>query len=148
MTTDFINICLADDDEDDRLFFTDAFDELKINTKVSTFNDGVELMDYLNHEDSVLPNLLFLDLNMPKKNGVECLLEIKKNEKLSDIAIAIYSTSSSEEHIEETFINGANIYIKKPNDFEDLKKILSEVVTINWQYHTSGLNKDNFLMRM
>ncbi|WP_426064289.1 response regulator [Flavobacterium sp. DSP2-3-1] len=148
MNTEFINICLADDDEDDRLFFTDAFDELKINTKVSTFNDGVALMNYLNNEDSVLPSVLFLDLNMPKKNGVECLLEIKKNEKLSDIAIAIYSTSSSEEHIEETFINGANIYIKKPNDFEDLKKILAEVVTINWQYHTSGLNKDNFLMRM
>jgi CheY-like chemotaxis protein len=105
-------------------------------------------MNYLNNEDSVLPSVLFLDLNMPKKNGVECLLEIKKNEKLNDIAIAIYSTSSSEEHIEETFINGANIYIKKPNDFEDLKKILAEVVTINWQYHTSGLNKDNFLMRM
>ena len=148
MNTDFINICLADDDEDDRLFFTDAFDALKINTKVSTFNDGVELMDYLNHEDSVLPNVLFLDLNMPKKNGIECLLEIKKNEKLNDIAIAIYSTSSSEEHIEETFINGANIYIKKPSDFDNLKKILSEVVTINWQYHSSGLNKDNFLMRM
>lgn len=148
MNTDFINICLADDDEDDRLFFTDAFDELKINTKVSTFNDGVALMDYLNNDDSILPSVLFLDLNMPKKNGVECLLEIKKNEKLSGIAIAIYSTSSSEEHIEETFINGANIYIKKPNDFEHLKKILSDVVTINWQYHTSGLNIDNFLMRM
>lgn len=148
MNTDFINICLADDDEDDRLFFTDAFDELKINTKVSTFKDGVELMDFLNNADSILPNVLFLDLNMPKKNGVECLLEIKKNERLNDIAIAIYSTSSSEEHIEETFINGANIYIKKPNDFEKLKKILSEVVTINWQYHTSGLNKENFLMRM
>ncbi|MEC5166393.1 CheY-like chemotaxis protein [Flavobacterium sp. PL11] len=148
MNTEYINICLADDDEDDRLFFTDAFDELKINTKVSTFKDGVELMNYLNDEDSILPNVLFLDLNMPKKNGVECLLEIKKNAKLNDIAIAIYSTSSSEEHIEETFVNGANIYIKKPNNFENLKKILSEVVTINWQYHTSGLNKDNFLMRM
>lgn len=148
MTSEYINICLADDDQDDRLFFTDAFEELKIKTKVSTFNDGVELMDYLNHTDSVLPNVLFLDLNMPKKNGVECLLEIKKNEKLNDIAIAIYSTSSSEEHIEETFINGANIYIKKPNDFETLKKILAEVVTLNWQYHTSGLNKDNFLMRI
>jgi CheY-like chemotaxis protein len=148
MTADFINICLADDDEDDRLFFTDAFDELRINTKVKTFNDGVELMNYLNNEDSILPNVLFLDLNMPKKNGVECLLEIKQNEKFSDIAIAIYSTSSSEEHIEETFVNGANIYIKKPNDFENLKKILSEVVTMNWQYHTSGLNKENFLMRM
>ena len=148
MTEEYINICLADDDQDDRLFFTDAFDELKIKTKVSTFNDGVELMNYLNNADSILPNVLFLDLNMPKKNGVECLLEIKKNEKFNDIAVAIYSTSSSEEHIEETFINGANIYIKKPNDFDTLKKILSEVVTINWQYHTSGLNKDNFLMRM
>lgn len=145
---DYINICLADDDQDDRLFFTDAFEELKIKTKVSTFNDGVELMNYLNNADSILPNVLFLDLNMPKKNGVECLSEIKKNEKFNDIAIAIYSTSSSEEHIEETFVYGANIYIKKPNDFETLKKILSEVVTINWQYHTSGLNKDNFLMRM
>ncbi len=148
MNTDFINICLADDDEDDRLFFTDAFEELKMKTNVMTFNDGVELMDYLNDGDSILPNVLFLDLNMPKKNGVECLLEIKQNEKLNDIAIAIYSTSSSEEHIEETFVNGANIYIKKPSDFDDLKKILSEVVTINWQYHTSGLNKDNFLMRL
>ncbi|WP_395063427.1 response regulator [Flavobacterium sp.] len=148
MTTDFINITLADDDEDDRLFFTDAFSELKINTKVSTFNDGVELMDYLNDANSILPNVLFLDLNMPRKNGVECLLEIKKNNRFKDIAIAIYSTSSSEEHIEETFVNGANIYIKKPNDFNTLKKILSDVVTINWQYHTSGLNKDNFLLRM
>ena len=148
MTTDFIYITLADDDEDDRLFFTDAFSELKIDTKVNTFNDGVELMDYLNNSESVLPNILFLDLNMPRKNGVECLLEIKENERFNDIAIAIYSTSSSEEHIEETFVNGANIYIKKPNDFNTLKKILSEVVTLNWQYHTSGLNKDNFLLRM
>ncbi|GEC79537.1 response regulator [Flavobacterium aquatile] len=148
MTTDFIYITLADDDEDDRLFFTDAFSELKINTKVNTFNDGVELMDYLNNSESVLPNILFLDLNMPRKNGVECLLEIKQNERFNDIAIAIYSTSSSEEHIEETFVNGANIYIKKPNDFNTLKKILAEVVTLNWQYHTSGLNKDNFLLRM
>lgn len=148
MTAEYINICLADDDQDDRLFFTEAFDELKIKTKVNTFNDGVQLMNYLNDDNSVLPNVLFLDLNMPKKNGVECLLEIKKNKKFNDIAIAIYSTSSSEEHIEETFINGANIYIKKPSDFESLKKILAEVVTLNWQYHTSGLNKDNFLMRM
>lgn len=148
MTTDFIYITLADDDEDDRLFFTDAFSELKINTKVNTFNDGVELMDYLHNPESVLPNILFLDLNMPRKNGVECLLEIKQNERFNDIAIAIYSTSSSDEHIEETFVNGANIYIKKPNDFNTLKKILSEVITLNWQYHTSGLNKDNFLLRM
>lgn len=148
MNKEYIHIILADDDEDDRLFFTDAFEELKISTKVQTYNDGAELMEYLNGDDAILPEILFLDLNMPKKNGIECLNEIKENEKFSDIAIAIYSTSSSEEHIEETFVNGANIYIKKPNDFETLKKVLSNVVTINWQYQTSGLNKDNFLLRI
>ncbi len=105
-------------------------------------------MDYLNHPESILPNVLFLDLNMPKKNGLECLGEIKRDAKFNDIAIAIFSTSSSEEHIEETFVQGANIYIKKPSDFNTLKKVLSDVVTINWQYHTSGLNKDNFLLRL
>lgn len=148
MEKEYIHIILADDDEDDRLFFTDAFDELKINTKVNTFNDGVELMNYLNKPDAILPNVLFLDLNMPRKNGIECLDEIKMDEKFDDIAIAIFSTSSSEEHIEETFVRGANIYIKKPSDFATLKKVLADVVTINWQYHTSGLNKDNFLLRL
>ena len=148
MQKEFITITLADDDEDDRLFFTDAFNELKINTVVNTFNDGVALMNHLNAPDSILPNILFLDLNMPLKNGTECLREIKSDKKFNDIAIAIYSTSSSEEDIENTFVMGANIYIKKPNDFNALKKVLSEVVTINWQYHTSGLNKENFLLRL
>ena len=148
MNKDYIHIILADDDEDDRLLFTDAFDELKIKTKVNTYNDGVELMNYLNKDDSILPNVLFLDLNMPKKNGIECLTEIKENSRFNDIAIAIYSTSSSEEHIEQTFISGANIYIKKPSDFGTLKKVLAEVITINWQYQTSGLNRDNFLLSL
>ncbi|HMQ43219.1 response regulator [Mariniflexile maritimum] len=148
MPNDYIHIILADDDEDDRLFFVDAFEELNMNTKVNTYNDGIELMAYLNSEGALLPQVLFLDLNMPKKNGIECLNEIKANHKLSDIAIAIYSTSASEEDIEETFVLGANIYIKKPSSFDDLKKVLSEVVSINWQYHTNGLNKDNFLLRM
>lgn len=148
MNKEYMHIILADDDEDDRMFFTDAFSELKMSTKVQTYNDGEELMQYLNSEEAHMPEILFLDLNMPKKNGMECLQEIKANKKFENIAIAIYSTSSTEEHIEETFVKGANIYIKKPSDFNSLKKVLSDVVTINWQYHTSGLNKDNFLLRM
>lgn len=148
MNKDYIFIILADDDQDDRMLFTDAFDELKISTKVQTFCDGAELMTYLNSENAILPEILFLDLNMPKKNGIECLKEIKANEKLDKIAVAIYSTSSSEEHIEETFVIGANIYIKKPNDFNALKKVLQDVVTMNWQYHTSGMNMENFLLRI
>ena len=148
MQNDYIIITLADDDEDDRLFFTDAFEELKIKTAVNTVNNGKELLDFLNHPETVLPNIIFLDLNMPIMNGIDCLKEIKQNEKFKDIAIAIYSTSSSDKDVENTFVLGANVYIKKPSNFNDLKKVLSEVVIINWQYHTSGLNKDNFLLRL
>ncbi|MGJ8591311.1 MAG: response regulator [Aquaticitalea sp.] len=148
MQEDYTYVILADDDEDDRLFFTEAFDELKIRTRVDTYKDGVELMDALHSPELPLPNIIFLDLNMPKKSGFECLVDLKKDKKFDSIAIAIYSTSASEEDIENTFVNGANIYIKKPNNFNDLKKVLTEIVTTNWQYQTNGLNRDTFLLRL
>lgn len=145
---DPMNIMLADDDEDDRLFFKEAFEEIKIKTNIKIVNDGVELMDYLSRQENQVPHMLFLDLNMPRKNGIDCLLEIKQLPHLNDMAIAIYSTSASEKDIEETFVEGANVYIKKPNDFNSLKKVLENVITINWQYHTSGLNRDNFMFSL
>ncbi len=148
MKHEVLRIILADDDDDDRLFFKDAIEKVKIKTVVHMVNDGVELMDYLNDSETRLPNLIFLDLNMPRKSGMECLKEIRMNKKLDDISIAIYSTSGSEKDIEETFIMGANIYIKKPNDFEELKIILDKAININWQYHTSGFNKENFILNL
>jgi len=148
MSKEPIQILLADDDEDDRLIFKEAFDEIKIDTKVSLVNDGVELMDYLLDKGNPLPHILFLDLNMPRKTGLDCLLEIKQLEHLKDIAIAIYSTSASDMDIEETFVQGANVYIKKPSDFNTLKKILEQVIANNWQYQTSGLNRDTYLLSL
>ncbi|HUR30407.1 MAG TPA: response regulator [Saprospiraceae bacterium] len=146
MNTTPLHILLADDDEDDRLIFKEAINEVKIKTKLTIVNDGVQLMEYLEETDEDLPHIVFLDLNMPRKGGIECLKEIRSNGKLKDLSIAIYSTSASEEDIEDTFIKGANVYIKKPNDFNTLVKVLSEVITINWQYHTSDLNKENFVL--
>lgn len=148
MANDYTHIILVDDDEDDRMFFTDAFEELKIKTKVATYNDGVYLMEYLKGTEDSLPDIIFLDLNMPRKSGMECLKEIKEDDRYKDIVIVIYSTSASEQDIEATFVKGANVYIKKPSNFKTLKKLLSHVVSTNWQYHTSGLNKDNFLLRL
>ncbi len=148
MQSELVFVLLADDDEDDRLFFTDAFGEIKIKTKVKVVHDGVQLMEYLHHPDSKMPHVLFLDINMPRKNGLECLREIRTSEKLKDLSVAIYSTSSCEKDIEETFVQGANIYINKPNDFGELKRVLTEVISINWQYYTSGLSRDNFLLRL
>lgn len=146
MDNDALYIVLAEDDEDDRLFFKEALEEIKVKTVTAFVNDGSQLMDYLNQPGIRLPNVVFLDLNMPIKSGMECLVEIRRNSRLKDLAIVIYSTSSSDEDVENAFVNGANIYIKKPNDFSLLKSTLAKVVNLNWQYHTLGLKKENFLL--
>lgn len=84
---------LADDDEDDCLFFKDAIEELPVNASLQTVNDGEQLMRMLNTKSMSLPDILFLDLNMPRKTGYECLSEIKLSEKLKTLPVVIYSTS-------------------------------------------------------
>ncbi|MBK9256966.1 MAG: response regulator [Saprospiraceae bacterium] len=143
-----ILILLADDDEGDTLLFKEAFSELKIKSIVHTTNNGVELMKYLSVPDIRLPDVIFLDLNMPMKNGLECLIEIKNNDMLKDISIAIYSTSENEKDIEDTFINGANVYITKPNDFNILKQVLERAVMTSYQYRDKSMKRENFLLRI
>ena len=88
-----LNIQLADDDIDDRSFFEKALKEVSISNHLTTVNDGEHLMKYLADNLEQLPNILFLDLNMPRKNGFECLVEIRENEKLKDLSVVIFSTS-------------------------------------------------------
>jgi CheY-like chemotaxis protein len=143
---DQMYIVLADDDEDDRFFFKSAIEEMEFNSKLKMFNGGQELMDYLEQDELVKPHILFLDLNMPGLSGFDCLKLIRANPNLRDVSVAIYSTSNSEKDIEETLSGGANIYIHKPNDFERLKQIIRHVLKINWQYQTSGLNRESFFL--
>lgn len=148
MSTTPMKVVLVDDDEDDRMFFVDALQEIDIETDLKELHNGQELLTYLSNANGKLPQLIFLDLNMPVMDGFSCLKEIRKNPDYEDLVIAIYSTSSSERDIEETFINGANIYINKPNKFEELKKTIAQVVKRNWQYQENELNKANFLFRI
>jgi len=144
---DTVSILLADDDEDDRLLFEEALQKVRHSIKSKMVNNGAQLMDYLHSlGKGELPHLLFLDLNMPLKSGLECLTEIRAHPCLRELTVAIYSTSSSSEDIENTYIKGANVYINKPSDFNQLVKILSDVITINWQYQRSELNKENFVL--
>lgn len=148
MHIDVLNVALVDDDKDDRFLFQEVIEEIKINTNLLLFTNGQEFMDYLTQEDIVNLHIIFLDLNMPVKNGIQCLEEIRSNNKFNDISVAIYSTSSSEADIEETFVKGANVYINKPNDFKSLKKTIEQVLRVNWQYNTSVLNRGNFLLKI
>lgn len=146
MTDTLFRILLADDDEADCLLFKEALEELKLKSIVQTVNNGVELMNYLDREDIILPNLIFLDLYMPRKSGLECLKEIRADKKFDEISIAIYSTSNAEKDREETFGNGANIYIRKPSDFKLLEKLLSRAVMTTFMHQDEELSMRDFML--
>ena len=126
-----LNILLADDDPDDRMFFSDAIAALPCTTNLIMVKDGAKLMHHLLAEETVLPDILFLDLNMPFINGFQCLAEIRNHLRLKDIFIAIYSTTVNQKEVEETFTKGANLFVHKPNTFTELKLILARVFTLN-----------------
>lgn len=143
-----VNVILADDDEDDRILFKEAMDETHKNVKLSFAENGEELMQKLTDPKLPLPDLIFLDLNMPLKNGQECLEEIRQNKRLRNIPIIIYSTSSSKEHIEQTYQEGANLYIKKPTSFQELKKVTQRVFSLDWDHYLPRPKKENYLLRL
>ena len=112
-----LNILLADDDLDDCRFFKEALEALPLTTKLTTVNDGEELMTYLLENTDHLPHVLFLDINMPRKDGFECLTEIKNNDTLKDLPVVMFSTSGAQDKISILFKTGADVYIRKPSNF-------------------------------
>ncbi len=141
-----IRIVLADDDEDDRDVFSEAIQSANIRHVLHRVEDGSKLLNYLSNCNSDCPHLIFLDLNMPKKSGIECLAEIRADQKFKDTIVVIYSTSSAKKDIDDSLIAGANIYITKPNNMEKLRNLITDIMSIDWQHHTAALNRDNFVM--
>ncbi len=135
MNNNLLRIVLADDDIDDRFFFKKAVNELSFETNLSTVEDGEELMAYLAENLEQLPDILFLDLSMPRKSGFECLSEIKKDPKLQNISIVMFSTFHTKDINYEKGMKsmlyeiGAEEYIRKPDDFSKLKTIIHTSLT-------------------
>src|ERR1035438_9176072 len=98
-----LNILLADDDADERYFFEIVLKELPIATNLKTVPDGERLMEYLSQNLDNLPDVLFLDIIMPRKNGIECLTEIMSNEKLKRIPVIMYSNSVGDDYITKCY---------------------------------------------
>lgn len=139
-------LLLADDDMDDRLFFEDAIEELFTSYKLSTVTDGVELMEVLFDNSEQLPDILFLDINMPRKNGCECLAEIKANDMLKEIPVVIFSKSLDMEIVNKLYENGAHYYIRKPGDFNVLKKVIYQATVLLKEDNINQPERSNFIM--
>ncbi|MCW2119873.1 response regulator [Flavobacterium sp. 7A] len=143
-----ITIFYADDDEDDILLFTDAVASIS-----QKFHQPIQLHIHKNGEN-LLVNLkelnpkngvVFLDLNMPKKSGLQFLKDIRDEVTTQQFPVVIYSTSSSKLDIELSLNLGANHYAVKPYNFNDLIKMIYNVATINWADHY--VNENNFLLQ-
>ena len=130
--TSSIFILLADDDAGDCILFKDAIDQLKQNVSLEVCNNGFTLMKYLSNPKNHLPDFIFLDLNMPLKNGIECLQEIKKSAKWKHIKTVILSTTCNPDQKTELYNLGADLCLQKPNSFSTFKNILSKCLQMDW----------------
>lgn len=131
MDLDVINILLVEDNPADARLIEEVFKETEVENKLYTVKDGVEAMAFLYQEGGYLdmptPDLILLDLNLPRKDGREVLVEIKENDDLKFIPIVILTTSSAKEDVIKTYTNHANCYITKPVDFEQFLRVIKAI---------------------
>ncbi len=125
-------IVLADDDADDRELFVEAISEIDPDAVVGTVEDGDKLMQELRTLATV-PHIIFLDVNMPRKSGKECIAEIKNDNRLKHVTIVIYSTSLNIKDINDAWNKGALCFMRKPDSYSKLKSILKEIVATDFR---------------
>lgn len=124
-----LKIILAEDDYDDRSFFTQALSELYSSYKLHVAQDGELLLEMLEKYNGI-PDLIVLDVNMPKKDGINCLQEIRSVRRFDQIPIVMLSTSSEDRLVEKAFLAGASYFIKKPDNFPALKDMVRFCTTL------------------
>lgn len=124
-------ILMGEDDAEDVDLFKAVLTDLKLDLKLEVAANGIELMKMLN-ETEVFPELIFLDLNMPFKNGMLCLQEIKTNQRWKNIKVIILSTSSHQDQIKAAYDKGADFYMVKSTNYMDFKNAVSACIQKNW----------------
>ncbi|RFS17891.1 response regulator [Emticicia sp. C21] len=128
-----LNVVLAEDDKDYQEIFNNALTEVNIPTKLTVVSDGVELMQTLQSPESPAYNIVVLDINMPKKDGIECLKEIRKDKNLSS-TFSVILTSSQDTVMKQTAYDaGANLFLTKPEDFDEYVETVRKILTSDWQ---------------
>lgn len=141
-----LKIILAEDDRDDQLLFEECINELPVTVELITFSNGDELMEWLSDHKNNLPDALFLDLNMPRKNGFAALGEIKRDTKLQDLPVIIFSTTTNKEMIKQVFKDAAHYYIRKPADFRKLRELIYKSLKLIADNEMDLPGKENFML--
>ncbi len=122
------NVLMVDDDADDQLLFTNALQEIDATMHYEIANNGIEALEKLK---TFIPDVVFLDLNMPLMNGIECLAAMKSNKKFIDIPVIIFTTTNDKEAIAITKAMGATAFFHKPIEFHKLRKKILDLFQFN-----------------
>ncbi|MEV4412673.1 response regulator [Catellatospora sp. NPDC049609] len=126
-----ITVLLVEDDPGDVLMTREAFEEYKMRNTLNVVSDGVEALAYLRREgefaDAAVPDLILLDLNLPRRDGREVLAEIKNDPDLCRIPVVVLTTSQAEEDVLRSYQLHANAYVAKPVDFERFISVVKQI---------------------
>ncbi|MFZ1799908.1 MAG: response regulator [Chitinophagaceae bacterium] len=122
------NVLMVDDDADDQLLFANALQEIDATMNCEIANNGIEALEKLN---TFVPDVIFLDLNMPMMNGMECLAAMKKNTKLAHIPVIIFTTTNDKASIAAAKEMGATAFFHKPIEFNRLRQKLLNLFLYN-----------------
>ena len=128
-------ILLIDDDKDDSDLLKEAFSLVKPSAEIHTVHNGHDALKLL---ESMHPDFIFLDINMPVQDGFEFLQKMRRNTEFENIPVAIYSTSGSENQIRKAYNNAANMYIKKPSSFSEIKEVIEKIISLDLRDFVPG----------
>jgi CheY-like chemotaxis protein len=123
------NVLLAEDDQEQCFFFRKALAQVDAGIKYSEVNDGDELLKFLG---LFIPDILFLDLNMPCRNGIECIREIRADKVYDSLPLVVFTISAQENAIQTAYESGANLYFIKPTRYVQLVRSLENIFSLNW----------------
>lgn len=125
-----LKIVLAEDDIDDQEIFNDVLMQIAVPHDLIIVGDGQKLLELLNADEAGQVDLIVLDLNMPKRNGIECLIEIRKDDHFKDTLCVILTTTSNEDLIKEAFNAGVDQFFTKPHNFNDYISIVRKLLGV------------------
>ena len=140
-----IHILLGEDDPDDSMLFIQALDETKLTSVVNIADNGAKFVDHVDGKSNSVPDIIFLDVNMPLKNGIECLQALRSKDDYKSVPVIMYSTSGTKGEIESCYEKGANYYVVKPFSFDAIKKMVSDFCTRDWRADVNR-NLKNFVI--
>ena len=146
MTERTIHILLVDDNLNEHFFFKHALVQVSRPIKFEALEGGIELLDYFKDDQKPLPDILFLDINMPLKNGKECLSALRSDSRFDKVPVVMYSTSDAQRDIDETYALGADLYVRKPNGMEALRAMISSVIFLYDKNELKQADKERFLL--